>query len=301
MPERRLEVFHAAASQMSFTRAAELLQMTQPAVTFQIKQLEEHFGTRLFERAHGRVALTPEGLKVKDYADRILDLFASLENELQEMASDLRGHLLIGATPTVAEYHLPPVLAEFRNAHPNVVPRLTVDNPRVIEDMVDERVLDIGIVEGLGRGGAQVMVEPCAEDELVVVCAPDFPLARLDAVTPEHLLQHPCAGRDAGSVRALLEDYLSRGGVDPAKLPLAFELDRLSSVKGVLERGLAYAILSRAAIRHETSLGLLVAVPLRPRLVRHMALLYPSERFRTYMAKQFGEFASARLARQSGR
>ena len=105
MPDRRLEVFHAAASQMSFTRAAELLQMTQPAVTFQIKQLEEHFGTRLFERAHGRVTLTPEGLKVKDYADRILDLFATLENELQEMASDLRGHLLIGATPTVAEYH----------------------------------------------------------------------------------------------------------------------------------------------------------------------------------------------------
>ena len=299
MPDRRLEVFHAAASQMSFTRAAELLQMTQPAVTFQIKQLEEHFGTRLFERAHGRVTLTPEGLRVKDYADRILDLFANLENELQEMSVDLRGHLLIGATPTVAEYHLPPVLAEFRVAHPNVVPRLTVDNPDVIEDMVDERILDIGIVEGLGRG-VQVMVEPCAEDELVVVCSPGFPLAKLSEVTPEHLLQHPCAGRDAGSVRALLDNYLSRGGVDPAKLPLAFELDRLSSVKGVLERGLAYSILSRAAIRHEASLGLLVAVPLRPRLVRHMALLYPSERFRTYMAKQFGEFAAARLSTNAG-
>ncbi|MBP6095425.1 MAG: LysR family transcriptional regulator [Methyloversatilis sp.] len=299
MPDRRLEVFHAAASQMSFTRAAELLQMTQPAVTFQIKQLEEHFGTRLFERAHGRVTLTPEGLRVKDYADRILDLFANLENELQEMSVDLRGHLLIGATPTVAEYHLPPVLAEFRVAHPNVVPRLTVDNPDVIEDMVDQRILDIGIVEGLGRG-VQVMVEPCAEDELVVVCSPDFPLAKLGEVTPEHLLQYPCAGRDAGSVRALLDNYLSRGGVDPAKLPLAFELDRLSSVKGVLERGLAYSILSRAVIRHEASLGLLVAVPLRPRLVRHMALLYPSERFRTYMAKQFGEFAAVRLSRNAG-
>lgn len=296
MPDRRLEVFHAAASQLSFTRAAELLQMTQPAVTFQIKQLEEHFGTRLFERAHGKVALTPEGHRVKHYADQILDLFATLENELKEMATDLSGHLLIGATPTVAEYHLPPVLAEFRIAHPNVVPRLTVDNPDVIEDMVDERIVDIGIVEGLGRGGSQVLVEPCAEDELVVVCSPEFPLARLKEVSPEHLLLHPCAGRDAGSVRALLENYLSRSGVDPARLPLAFELDRLSSVKGVLERGLAYAILSRAAIRHETSLGLLVAVPLRPRLIRHMTLLYPSERFRTYMAKQFGEFAAARLA-----
>ena len=142
------------------------------------------------------------------------------------------------------------------------------------------------------------MVEPCAEDELVVVCSPDFPLAKLKEVTPEHLLLHPCAGRDAGSVRALLENYLSRGGVDPAKLPLAFELDRLSSVKGVLERGLAYAILSQAATHHETSLGLLVAIPLRPRLVRHMTLLYPSERFRTYMAKQFGEFAAARLSQR---
>ena len=74
MADRRLQVFHAVAKHLSFTKAAEALFMTQPAVTFQIRQLEEHFNTRLFDRAHGRIALTPAGQAALEYAERILEL-----------------------------------------------------------------------------------------------------------------------------------------------------------------------------------------------------------------------------------
>ena len=96
MADRRLQVFHAVARHLSFTRAAEALFMTQPAVTFQIKQLEEQFNTRLFERGHGGIALTPAGEMVLEYAERILALSAELETRIGEMTGQMRGPLMVG-------------------------------------------------------------------------------------------------------------------------------------------------------------------------------------------------------------
>src|SRR3990170_5696304 len=107
MADRRLQVFHAVAKQKSFTKAAEVLFMTQPAVTFQIKQLEEYYNARLFERGHGKISLTPAGDVVLDYAERILALSAELETRLKEMTGRLSGPLLIGASTTAAECLLP--------------------------------------------------------------------------------------------------------------------------------------------------------------------------------------------------
>ncbi|HEY9380047.1 MAG TPA: LysR family transcriptional regulator, partial [Burkholderiales bacterium] len=132
MADRRLQVFHAVAKQMSFTKAAEVLFMTQPAVTFQIKQLEEHFNTRLFERGHGKISLTPAGEVVLEYAERILSLSAELDTRLREMTGRLSGPLLIGASTTIAEFLLPRVLGQFKSAHPEVQARLTVANSEAI-------------------------------------------------------------------------------------------------------------------------------------------------------------------------
>src|ERR1700686_2141037 len=109
MADRRLQVFHAVAKNLSFTKAAEALFMTQPAVTFQIKQLEEHCNTRLFDRGHGRISLTSAGEVVLEYAERILSLSAELDTRLKEMTGEVAGVLLIGASTTIAEYLLPHV------------------------------------------------------------------------------------------------------------------------------------------------------------------------------------------------
>ena len=126
MADRRLQVFHAVAKQLSFTKAAEILFMTQPAVTFQVKQLEEHFNTRLFDRGHGRITLTPAGDIVLAYAERILGLSSELDVRLAEMTGEIGGSLLVGASTTIADFMLPSILGEFKSAHPDVRPRLVV-------------------------------------------------------------------------------------------------------------------------------------------------------------------------------
>src|SRR3989449_10235236 len=98
MADRRLQVFHAVAKHLSFTKAADALFMTQPAVTFQIKQLEEYFSTRLFDRAQGRITLTPAGVIALEYAERIIALSAELEARLKDISGQLGGSLLIGGS-----------------------------------------------------------------------------------------------------------------------------------------------------------------------------------------------------------
>jgi len=107
MADRRLQVFHAVAKHLSFTRAADALFMTQPAVTFQIRQLEEQFSTRLFERRHGSISLTPAGELVLSYAEKILALSDEMETRIGEMTGEMRCPLLVGASTTIAEFMLP--------------------------------------------------------------------------------------------------------------------------------------------------------------------------------------------------
>ena len=198
MADRRLQVFHAVAKHLSFTKAAEALFMTQPAVTFQIRQLEEQFNSRLFDRAHGRIALTPAGQLALDYAERILSLSAELDTRLKEFGGQVAGPLLIGASTTIAEYLLPQVLGEFKARYPGVVPRLLVANSETVQARIAERALDLGFIEGDSHLPSLV-TDVCCNDELQVVCAPTHPLAKAQAVTPKSLTEHAYISREPGS------------------------------------------------------------------------------------------------------
>ena len=145
--------------------------MTQPAVTFQIKQLEEHFNTRLFERGHGRISLTPAGEVVLEYAEKILALSSELETRLGEMTGQMRGPLMVGASTTVAEFMLPRILGEFNSLYPQVRARLTVANSESIESRVADHSLDVGLVE-LQTKNPNLQSEVCCDDELQVICTP---------------------------------------------------------------------------------------------------------------------------------
>ena len=147
MADRRLQVFYSVAKQLSFTKAAEQLFMTQPAVTFQVKQLEEHFNTRLFERSHGKIALTPAGRLVLDYAERILALSGEMDTRIGELTGTMSGPLLLGASLTIAEFILPRILGEFKVEHPQVQAHMTVANSETIESRVADYALDLGLIE----------------------------------------------------------------------------------------------------------------------------------------------------------
>lgn len=296
MADRRLQVFHAVARQMSFTKAAEALFMTQPAVTFQIKQLEEHFNTRLFERGHGRISLTPAGEIVLEYAEKILALSAELDTRLREMTGRLSGPLLIGASTTIAEFLLPRVLGEFKSLHPDVQAKLTVGNSEAIEHRVAEHTLDLGLIEAPSHLPA-ILTEVCCEDELQVIVTPRHPLAKQKSVTPKQLVPYPYVSREPGSgTREFTDLYFRKAGIQPSELAVVMELGSPEALKGVVGTGLGFAILSRVTVEKERRLGELVAIPLQPRLLRALSLVYPKEKFRARLVNTFVEFAKARLA-----
>jgi len=295
MADRRLQVFHAVARHLSFTRAAEALFMTQPAVTFQIKQLEEQFNTRLFERGHGRIALTPAGEVVLEYAERILSLSSEMEMRVGEMTGQMRGPLMVGASTTIAEFMLPRILGEFNSLYPQVRTRLTVANSESIESRIVEHTLDVGLLE-VETGNPALQSEFCCEDELVAICTPDHPLAASTAVTPKTLLDYELVAREPGSgTREVSDNCFRDAGIPPERLKVQMELGSLEALKGVVVTGLGFAIVSRASVGRELQLGSLVAIPLLPRLTRRLSVVFPRERFRSRVAATFIEFAKRRL------
>lgn len=296
MADRRLRVFHAVAKHLSFTKAAEALFMTQPAVTFQVRQLEEQFDTRLFDRAQGRIVLTPAGLVAFEYAERILALSGELDARLKEMSGVESGPLLIGASTTIAEFLLPQVLGEFKARHPAVVPRLVVANSEAVQARVAERSLDLGFIEGDSHLPSLVN-EFCCEDELRVVCAPHHPLARARSVSVQALAEHAYISRELGSgTREVIDHYLQKGGVAAEGMQVVMEASSPEAMKRLVATGLGFAIMSRATVAKEVRLGELLEVALVPPLVRQLAVVYPKERFHSRLVEGFVAFAKQRLA-----
>lgn len=295
MADRRLQVFHAVAKHLSFTRAADALFMTQPAVTFQIKQLEEQYSTRLFERRHGSISLTPAGELVLSYAERILALSDEMEIRLGEMTGEMRGPLLVGASTTIAEFMLPRVLGEFNALYPQVRARLIVANSESIEGRVAEHTLDIGLIEVPAKlSGLSSQI--CCEDELRVICAPDYPLAGMKSVSPKVLSEYEFISREPGSgTREITDAYFRSHKIQPEDLKMQMELGSPEALKGVVSTGLGFAIVSRAVVEKETQLGELVAIPLNPVLKRSLYLVFPQDRFLSRLSATFIDFAKRKL------
>ncbi len=295
MADRRLQVFHAVAKHLSFTKAAEALSMTQPAVTFQIRQLEEHFATRLFDRAHGSISLTEAGKIALDYAERIGALTSELDTRVREMSVQVAGPLLIGASTTIAEYLLPRILGEFKSRHPAVIPRLFVANSEAVQIRVAERSLDLGFIEGDSHLPSLV-TDFCCEDELQVVCRPAHPLAASNPLTPQSLIGHAYVSRETGSgTREVVDRYLQEAGVAPDSLTAIMEAGSPEALKGLVTTGVGFGIMSRFTVTKEIRLGELVQIPLSPRLIRQLSVVYPRERFHSHLVNSFVQFTNERF------
>ncbi|MEO5694756.1 MAG: LysR family transcriptional regulator [Usitatibacter sp.] len=296
MADRRLQVFHAVAKHLSFTKAADALFMTQPAVTFQVRQLEEQFNTRLFDRAQSRITLTPAGVVAFEYAERILALSGELDSRLREMSGQQAGPLMIGASTTLAEYLLPRILGEFKARNPGIVPRLFVANSEAVQERVAERSLDLGFIEGDSHL-PMLVHDLCCEDELRVVCAPNHALAKAASIEPKSLAEHAYISREPGSgTREVVDHYLQKAGLAPDSLQVVMEASSPEALKGMVATGLGFAIMSRVTVAKEVRLGELVEIALSPPLVRQLAVVYPKERFHSRLIEGFLQFAKQRLA-----
>lgn len=298
MSDRRLRVFSTVARLLSFTKAADELHMTQPAVTFQVRQLEEQFNTRLFDRTHNKVSLTPAGERVASYAARIFELYSEMESAVQDLTGDIGGSLTLGASTTNAEYLLPPILGEFRTAHPSINLRLKVANSDSVVTMVEENIIDLGVVEA-PVSNRNLLVETFYEDEMVVVVAPDHELATRSAAVPvADLKQYSFIVREEGSgTREVIADYLRQQQNDLSAMKIGMELGSPEALKGAVEAGMGLSILSRASVKKELKLKSVVALPLDPPLTRPFSFVRQRQKFRAVAMEELLDFAKAYFER----
>ena len=287
MADRRLQVFSTVARLLSFTKAADVLHMTQPAVTFQIRQLEEYFNTRLFDRTHNRIALTAAGELVKSYGDRIIAQYSEMDNEIRKLTGDVSGPLIIGASTTIGEYVVPGVLGDYQVKFPEVTVRLRVTNTLGIIHMVENNEIDIGIVEG-PINNKNLVTEVCWQDELLLVTPPDHALTGPEPVRPDEIMRYPFISREEGSgTRQVISEYLTENKLSFSDMILAMEFGSSESIKSAVAAGLGISILSIATLDKELSLGLLEKSSLAPPLKRPFTIVYQRQKFRLRAMEEF--------------
>jgi len=291
MADRRLQVFQTVARLLSFTKAAEELHMTQPAVTFQVRQLEEQYNTRLFDRTHNRISLTEAGRKVYESAVHIFELYAEMDNAVRELTGNVGGVLILGASSTIAEYMLPVLLGDFKKEYPDVSIRLKVSNSDGIVSQVENNTIDLGVVEA-PVNNKNLVVEQCRTDELVLIVPPGHELASRDKVSPKELINYPfiCREEGSGTREVMLESMLADGG-SAADLNIVMELGSLEAIKGAVEAGMGISVLSSATVVKELKLGTLVAIKLDPPAWRPFSFVHQKQKFRVRAMDELLNFA----------
>jgi DNA-binding transcriptional LysR family regulator len=291
MADRRLQVFQTVARLLSFTKAAEELHMTQPAVTFQVRQLEEQFNTRLFDRTHNRISLTDAGKRVHECADRIFELYAEMDNSVRELTGDISGVLILGASTTIAEYMLPVLLGDFKAKYPDITIRLKVANTDGIVSQVENNTIDLGVVEA-SVNNKNLVVEKCRTDHMVLIVPPGHELAKEDVVPIRRVADYPFICREEGSgTREVMIESMHDAGVSTSDLNIAMELGSLEAIKGAVESGMGVSILSNATIQKELKLGTLVSVQIDPPIDRPFSFVHQKQKFRVRAMDELLSFA----------
>ncbi|WP_144460663.1 LysR family transcriptional regulator [Siminovitchia fortis] len=252
--DQHLEVFIAVAEKKNFSRAAEELHMTQPAVSQYIRAFEREIGTRLLERTNKYVKLNKAGEIVYDHAKEIVGLYTKMQGLVDDLTNKTSGPLAIGASYTFGEYILPHVIADMLEEHPLVNPAISIGNTRDIAEFVLKHQLDVGIVEGDFRHD-KLMIEPFAEDRMFIVAAPGHPLAQEENITPQELEKERWIIREIGSgTRKAADNMFAAINISPKRI---MEFGSIQLIKESVEAGLGISLLSQWAIRKELAMGTL--------------------------------------------
>ena len=293
MSDRRLQVFYTVARLLSFTKAAETLHMTQPAVTFQVRQLEDHFNTSLFDRTHNKIVLTDAGQKVYFCAEKIFELNSEMEHSLRALSEDTSGTLSIGGSTTIAQYTFPTLLKGFREKYPELSIRICEANTEGIVAKVESSMIDLGIVEA-PVSNQDLDVDIFRADELVLIMHPEHELAKREYVKPLDIINLPFITREEGSgTKSVIFDYFTKHNIEKNNIDICMELGNSESVKGAVETGIGVSILSKTTIEKELQLKRLSYVPLNPKLTRNFYFVKKRHKFRLKVTDELINYAKS--------
>ncbi|MDY0881810.1 LysR substrate-binding domain-containing protein [Dongia soli] len=302
MTLEQLRIFLAVAERQHMTRAAEALNLTQPAVSAAIAALEDRHGLPLFHRIGRHIELTPAGGLLMTEAQAILRRVAEAERALGELRELRRGHLTLAASQTVGNYWLPPIMSAFRRQFPAITLDLVIGNTEQVAVAVKNGAAELGIVEGLVTE-AQFEQLALPGDSLLLVAGTQHPWTRLqqgrsyrDVVTSEALRNVDWVSREQGSgTRQVMETVLADLGLDPAKLRLTLELPSNEAVRLAVEANAGLTVMSDLAAEVGIAQGRLVAWPL-PEAERAFRLLRHRDYHRSKAAAAFMDLIAERRA-----
>ena len=294
---RQLKVFEAVARLSSYSRAAEELHLTQPAVSMQVQSLEDLAGLPLTEQIGKKIRLTPAGDELAALARHFALQLRDVEEALAGMKGAEGGRLIIGVVST-AKYFAPALLAEFKRRHPGIELRLAVSNRSVIVRQLAENEIDLAIMGSPPRD-FDTVAEAFAEHPLVFVAAPSHPLAGVNDLTPAVFAQETLLIREPGSgTRSALEAYLEERRIRPAAL---MEMSDNETIKQAAMAGLGVALISRHTIGLELTVGRLALLDVRDRPhQRHWHVVHRKEKRLLPAAESFRHFMRGEGARLLG-
>ena len=255
MSDFRLKVFLSVAKNLSFTKASQELFVSQPAITKHIQELETCYQVRLFDRQGNKISLTEAGKLLQEHSEKILEDYKRLEYEMHLLHNEYIGDLKLGASTTISQYVLPPLLANFIAKFPQVNLSLLNGNSREIEAALQEHRIDLGLVEGICRL-PNLRYTTFLQDELVAVVHTGSKLSLPDEITPEDLSRIPLVLRERGSgTLDVFERALSEHNMKLSSLNVLLYLGSTESIKLFLEHTDCIGIVSIRSISRELLSG----------------------------------------------
>lgn len=291
MTLRHMKIFLSVYQNSGITRAAQKLHLAQPSVSLAVKELEEYYGTRLFDRIGRRIYPTQSGKRLYDYALRITALFDGAQAEIKDRENE--GTIRVGSSITIGTKLLPRLISAFKALYPAVSVRAVISNSDEIEKQVCRNELDLALIENQPTG-EDIIFEPFAADSLCAVSAAGHPLASEKQISPAQLAAAEFLTREKGSaVREITDAYFALHGLS---ISPAWESTSTNAIINAAAQGLGVSVLPQMLAQENIKNGSLAELPLRPPITRSLNIIRHKSKFLTPAMTGFCE-----LCRREGK
>jgi len=282
---QQLRILKAIASEKSFTRAADILFVSQPSLSKQIKTLENRLNISLINRENNTVSLTEAGKLFLDYAERILALCEESCRALNELKTGDRGNLVVGASQTIGTYLMPRVLALFAQNYPQINIKVQVDSTRIIAKNVLDKEIDIAIVGGNVPEELQknLKIENFVKDELILIIPKSHPFATRKQISKEDLYHLNFITLNSNStIRKLIDNILIQNKIRTKQFHIIMQLNSIEAIKTAVSLGLGAAFISSSAIEKEIELETIEIVTIENiKITRTLSILTNPDCYRS--------------------
>lgn len=288
----RLKVFDTVAKRLSFTKAANELNITQPAISKHIKEIEQQLNTKLFDRNGTKIQLTIAGKTLLKYTEKIFIVYRELEFEINQLNQKHEGFFRIGASTTIAQYVLPALLAAFHQQFKDIKIQLSIHNTEVIEQLLIEQKIDLGMIEGLSKNKS-FHYTPFIKDEIVLVASANHPLAHKNSIKLDELKTIPILLREPGSgTLETIAFKLKSLGLKLTDLKLEMQLANTESIKAYLLHSDCMAFVSIHSILQELKNKSLIVIDVKNLMILRDFYFIQSQGEQDVIANLFLKFSN---------